>query len=504
MDELQDWLADARYSQSLMEGSHKPMKQIPLPPNQKIPDSFINNLAWSCEAILSQPVGRYFLGRFIAEEQPNKLWLHQFHVTCCEIEEDDTNDLLGCLSKLDTFIKQEQQHVKYPIQYQSLQNELTRLSTSFSSTSSFVYSNAASAASITSVNKMNIDAREIQEKQNRRQALEAIQPLRLVMSTLYNSTATSLVSLFLRTGITITLPPSVLLSFNGVESEAESIQSSSTMAMSISSSSEEKQQQQHQQHQQQQQQQQNIYKDGRSSNLLVFNTAEPLELLPNDKDAKDTNQNNNNKKQKKKSNSQKLRTGRYMVPEQRPIDSSNSSPENETNEYAIPWLDKYVETLWWSQRPMSVDDMAVFRDIGRGAFGIVSGVTCVYTGKMFALKAMDRKLIKGKNASSLVMQEYEILRVLIEKPSKFVVALHYSFADMDSIYLCLNLLTGGDLRFHLSKVGKFNEKCVQFFIAQISLGLSHLHQLGILYRDLKPENIMLDEKGKYIYIYAHA
>lgn len=66
-----------------------------------------------------------------------------------------------------------------------------------------------------------------------------------------------------------------------------------------------------------------------------------------------------------------------MVPEQRPIDSSNSSPENETNEYAIPWLDKYVETLWWSQRPMSVDDMAVFRDIGRGAFGIVSGVVVV-------------------------------------------------------------------------------------------------------------------------------
>ena len=118
---------------------------------------------------------------------------------------------------------------------------------------------------------------------------------------------------------------------------------------------------------------------------------------------------------------------------------------------------------------------------------------------MFALKAMNRKKIKFKNASSLVKHEYEILRVLVEKPSIFVVSLQYSFADYDNIYFCLNLLTGGDLRFALSKMGgTFNMLQTRLIIGQIALGLGHLHRLGILYRDLKPENIMLDDSGKCV------
>ena len=36
---------------------------------------------------------------------------------------------------------------------------------------------------------------------------------------------------------------------------------------------------------------------------------------------------------------------------------------------------------------------------------------------------------------------------------------------------------------------------MQQYVAQMSLALSHLHSLGIIYRDLKPENILLDNKG---------
>ena len=102
---------------------------------------------------------------------------------------------------------------------------------------------------------------------------------------------------------------------------------------------------------------------------------------------------------------QKGRKGRYVVAEPLPLDKRSEGG----NDTTIPWLDKYVETLWWSQRPMQRDDMAEFRNIGRGAFGIVSGVTCVYTGKMFALKAMNRKQIKFKKAASLVKHEYDWL-----------------------------------------------------------------------------------------------
>ena len=41
----------------------------------------------------------------------------------------------------------------------------------------------------------------------------------------------------------------------------------------------------------------------------------------------------------------------------------------------------------------------------------------------------------------------------------------------------------------------FTERDVQFYLAELSLALHHLHTLGIVYRDLKPENILLDSDG---------
>lgn len=43
--------------------------------------------------------------------------------------------------------------------------------------------------------------------------------------------------------------------------------------------------------------------------------------------------------------------------------------------------------------------------------------------------------------------------------------------------------------------GGFEERRVQFYAAEITLGLQHLHREHILYRDLKPENILLDDYG---------
>jgi len=44
-------------------------------------------------------------------------------------------------------------------------------------------------------------------------------------------------------------------------------------------------------------------------------------------------------------------------------------------------------------------------------------------------------------------------------------------------------------------VKKFSEDQARLFIAEIALGLGHLHSLGFIYRDLKPENILLDSNG---------
>lgn len=40
-----------------------------------------------------------------------------------------------------------------------------------------------------------------------------------------------------------------------------------------------------------------------------------------------------------------------------------------------------------------------------------------------------------------------------------------------------------------------DELTAKFYLAEIILGINHLHQHNILYRDLKPENISLDDEG---------
>ena len=47
---------------------------------------------------------------------------------------------------------------------------------------------------------------------------------------------------------------------------------------------------------------------------------------------------------------------------------------------------------------------------------------------------------------------------------------------------------------HLLQV-MFTEEDVKFYLAELALGLDHLHSLGIIYRDLKPENLLFKDNS---------
>lgn len=73
----------------------------------------------------------------------------------------------------------------------------------------------------------------------------------------------------------------------------------------------------------------------------------------------------------------------------------------------------------------------------------------------------------------------------------------FCFQDRENLYLVMDLLTGGDLRYHISKNKRFTEDQTKFFVACILLALDYLHTNNILHRDIKPENLVLDEIGIY-------
>jgi serine/threonine protein kinase len=71
----------------------------------------------------------------------------------------------------------------------------------------------------------------------------------------------------------------------------------------------------------------------------------------------------------------------------------------------------------------------------------------------------------------------------------------YAFQDRLNLYLVMDYMPGGDLRFQLGRCDKFPENVVKFFICSILLSLEYLHGNNIIHRDLKPENLIFDAKG---------
>ena len=96
-----------------------------------------------------------------------------------------------------------------------------------------------------------------------------------------------------------------------------------------------------------------------------------------------------------------------------------------------------------------------------------------------------------KSLLSIVMERH----ILKHIHHNFITNLYFSFQDKDNLYLILDYLSGGDLRFYLNKNVQFNEEQIKFMIANLILSLRYLHKNKILHRDIKPENLVFDEKG---------
>jgi len=86
-------------------------------------------------------------------------------------------------------------------------------------------------------------------------------------------------------------------------------------------------------------------------------------------------------------------------------------------------------------------------------------------------------------------------RLLEEIDHPFVVNMRYAFQDDENCFFVLDLMLGGDLRFHLERLGSLPEETVRFYVAQLASALAYLHDNRIMHRDIKPDNILLDERG---------
>lgn len=76
-----------------------------------------------------------------------------------------------------------------------------------------------------------------------------------------------------------------------------------------------------------------------------------------------------------------------------------------------------------------------------------------------------------------------------------IVNLRYAFQDDENMFMVLDLMLGGDLKYHVEHIGGFNEKCIKVWAAEMSSALMYLHEHGVVHRDIKPDNVLLDAEG---------
>jgi serine/threonine protein kinase len=131
--------------------------------------------------------------------------------------------------------------------------------------------------------------------------------------------------------------------------------------------------------------------------------------------------------------------------------------------------------------------------IGKGGFGKVWRVERKKEKNYYAMKEMSKARIITKRSVKSVINERQILEQL---NNTFIVNMYYAFQDRENLYLVMDYLSGGDLRYHICRYRRFDEETTKFFVACLVQGLEYIHEKNIIHRDIKPENLVIENDGK--------
>lgn len=75
--------------------------------------------------------------------------------------------------------------------------------------------------------------------------------------------------------------------------------------------------------------------------------------------------------------------------------------------------------------------------------------------QIFAMKEMSKARILNKKSIKSVMNERSILSQL---NNPFIVNMYFAFQDRENLFLVMDYLSGGDLRYHICKYRRFTEE----------------------------------------------
>ncbi|ETO16631.1 protein kinase 1, partial [Reticulomyxa filosa] len=135
--------------------------------------------------------------------------------------------------------------------------------------------------------------------------------------------------------------------------------------------------------------------------------------------------------------------------------------------------------------------------LGTGSFAVVKLGVNRSTGQHVAIKQIDKKKYQAKcksDAPDGFKNEFEILRNINHKN---IIKLYDVFETEETLYLVLEIASGGDLSQKIVQQKILSENIARKVMWQLLCGIKHLHDGKIAHRDVKPENVLLKDNDSW-------
>ena len=156
-------------------------------------------------------------------------------------------------------------------------------------------------------------------------------------------------------------------------------------------------------------------------------------------------------------------------------------------------ISTYIKNYYEKNNKYPKTKMNFYKDgrlLGKGAFGKVNLALHVLTGRLVAIKSINKTKLLNERQKRKMLIETSIMKTLSK--SNNIVKIYETYETKKHYCIVMEYICAGDLLSYIKKRGKLTEQVAKFIFKQIVLTLQYIHEHNIVHRDIKLDNILID------------